>query len=183
MGRLLGTQLSTKGPQAAHAQVGEAVTGGVNETPVKLLGSFNTTEPRPLSSRRQGAAAYRPSPPSCGVALRWPPLQWVLLGLSSEGQMLGVDIAGKSSMIQWISQVLGSQVPDLQCDPCLKFFSGEADLKLEGRQMALPQTISFLRKAELEHVQVMSELRTLEADYTETSKKFSELTKETVFYQ
>ncbi|KAH0500479.1 Disks large-like protein 5 [Microtus ochrogaster] len=41
----------------------------------------------------------------------------------------------------------------------------------------------FYEKLKLEHAQVMSELRTLEADYTETSEKFSELTKETVFYQ
>ena len=32
-------------------------------------------------------------------------------------------------------KVLGSQVPDLQCDPCVKFFSGEAVLKLGGREM------------------------------------------------
>ncbi|XP_075805231.1 uncharacterized protein LOC142835563 isoform X2 [Microtus pennsylvanicus] len=41
----------------------------------------------------------------------------------------------------------------------------------------------FYEKLKLEHAQVMSDLRTLEADYTETSEKFSELTKETVFYQ
>lgn len=41
----------------------------------------------------------------------------------------------------------------------------------------------FYEKLKLEHAQVVSELRTLEVDYTETSEKFGELTKETVFYQ
>nr|XP_048301228.1 disks large homolog 5-like [Myodes glareolus] len=40
----------------------------------------------------------------------------------------------------------------------------------------------FYEKLKLEHAQVVSELRTLEVDYTDTSEKFGELTKETVFY-
>ena len=50
-----------------------------------------------------------------------------------------------------------------------------------SRPFHKPNTL--YEKLKLEHAQVMSEIRILEADYTETSEKFSELTKETVFYQ
>lgn len=61
-------------------------------------------------------------------------LQWLLLGLSSEGQVLGVDIAGKSSLVQWISQLdkfASLRIPGSKKErpplPHLKTASGSSD--------------------------------------------------------
>ena len=55
------------------------------------------------SVARSGWCGRLSQPPWIRVLLL--PASVAPVGLSSEGQVLGVDIAGKSSLVQWISQV------------------------------------------------------------------------------